>query len=89
VGYRRVVKELFDFFREVADGPKSGRNVLPVRYREMLGILDDQYGYVVTSDARTRVAADMVAGMTDVEALSYYQRLTGHRPGSVFLPPIN
>jgi len=89
VGYRRVVEELFDVFANIAHGPEAGRRVLPVRYREMLGFLDEQYGYLISSDARTRAAADMVAGLTDVEALNLYQRLTGQRPGSAFLPPIN
>ena len=89
VGYQQVIEKLFETFLDIAHGSKAGRRILPVRYREMLSLLDDEYGFLVPSDSLIRVAADMVASLTDSEALNFWNRITGQAPGSVFLPPVN
>jgi dGTPase len=87
-GYSRVIRELFNVFADAANSAPSSRRILPVRFKEMLAHLEQRHGFLITGDQRARAAADMVADLTDQEALNYYQRLTGNRPGSVFLPPI-
>jgi dGTPase len=73
-GQRRVIKELFQIFREAAS---SGREELfPVRYREQLmeiaGALD-----------QARIVADLIASLSEQQALDLHQRVTGISPGSV------
>jgi len=87
-GYQTAIEKLFEVFANAAHGSPANWRFLPVRYQEMLKLLDKEYGYLVCSDLLTRAAADMICDLTDIEALNYYQRITGIRPGSVFLPPI-
>lgn len=80
-GQRRVIAELFEVFREAAN---SNRDLLPVPYRRALEELE---GATTTpagrNRARTRVTADIIASMTEKQALEMHQRLTGRDSGTV------
>jgi len=77
-GQKRLIRTLFDTFREAA-GEKEP-NVFPVSTRDQLlelraeGLDDDR--------SRTRLIVDLIASMTEVQALETYQKLSGLMPGS-------
>jgi dGTPase len=77
-GQQRLVRSLFDAFREAAEAKEP--NVLPLSARDQLmkmradGTADDV--------SRTRLVVDLIASMTETQALETYQKLTGLMPGS-------
>lgn len=77
-GQRRVIRELFRIFKGAAKDGHSGVNwgVLPKNYQEELEQVRDNRG-------RVRIVADIIASMTEQQALKMHQRLTGVSPGSV------
>jgi dGTPase len=82
-GQKKIIKGLFDFYNKAAidrDG-----SLLPVRGKEMLQPL------IVGTPAAAnlpafcaRLASDIVASLTEQEAVSMYHRIAGISPGSVF-----
>ena len=81
-GQRRVIKELFRIFREAASS--KSREILPIGARDLLEEWESRAKNEAQREAaRTRVAADIVAEMTEQHALDMYQRLTGISPGSI------
>ena len=80
-GQRRIIKELFKIFREVA-GSDDYRHVLPASSREQVESLDA----VASSSERernvTRIVVDLIASMTEKHALGMHHRLTGVSLGS-------
>ena len=77
-GQRRVIKELFEIYRDTvmegASGPNNG--ILSKNQQETL---DRTSG----DRERIRVVGDIIASMTEQQALQLHQRLTGVSPGSV------
>jgi dGTPase len=77
-GQMALIKSLFNTFREVT--AEKEPNVLPLSARDQLlkaraeGRDDDAF--------RTRLVVDLIASMTEVQALETYQKLTGLIPGS-------
>jgi len=84
-GQRRVIRELFKIFVEATqtNDPHGKWAVLPTRNRAELVKLREDYGDDIPKDARIRVAADAIAGMTDHQAMLMYHRLTGISYGSI------
>jgi dGTPase len=82
-GQRRVIRELFRTFDEAAQD-ESRRNMLPSGARDLMEQLESR---AKTKDERRatqiRITADIVAGMTEQEALSTYQTITGSGFGSI------
>ncbi len=87
-GYRQVVRDLFTVFLEAADAEPSTwvRRVLPRRFADALASLEDVMGKAVPREARARIAADAVAGLTEQQALDMHRRFSGHDPRSVLDP---
>lgn len=84
-GQRRIIKELFRIFREAASS--RDRSILPASAREFLEQEEQQANnQQALEQARSRVVADIVAGMTEQQALEMYQRLLGISPGSILTP---
>lgn len=89
-GQVRVIGELFEIFLCAckSTNPRD-RAILPARYGEHL---EDAVLAADTDDDRNaaavRVAADVIAGMTEDEALRLHARLTGARLGSILNPII-
>ncbi|MBE2254294.1 MAG: dNTP triphosphohydrolase [Myxococcus sp.] len=76
-GQRRVIRELFTTFWSAATSSKDHeRKILPVQFRELLNDASDK-------TARARLVADLIAGMTERDAISIHQRLTGTALGTV------
>lgn len=77
-GQKRLITWLFKTFREAAEEKEP--NVLPLSTRDQLlklrseGRDDDR--------SRTRLVVDLIASMTEAQALETYQKLTGLIPGS-------
>lgn len=82
-GHRRVLDFLFGVF---ADHVQRGNlDVFPEQYREILES-DEMLGcYCGTGgdEGALRVIADMICSMTDNQALSLHQRLSGFGPGQL------
>jgi dGTPase len=82
-GEERIIRELFIYYFD-ATGDKSD-GILPPDAAELLkeerAINGDKYA---SDEAlRARIVADMIARMTDDEAISMRQRLLGVNPGSI------
>ena len=77
-GQKRLIKWLFDTFREAAEEQEP--NVFPLSARDQLLKLRSEGK---DDDAsRTRLVVDLIASMTETQALETYQKLTGLMPGS-------
>jgi dGTPase len=73
-GQREVVGRLFSIYWDAAQGRRS-QNLFPPYYRKAL---EDS----ASDDERKRVVIDLIAGMTEEQAVAMYNRLTGHSLGS-------
>lgn len=85
-GQKQVIKELFDVFMNAANSngnSKTNWTMFPVGYREEL---EKTEGVDNAEKERTRIVADLIASMTEQQALKMYQRLTGVSLGSVLDP---
>jgi dGTPase len=76
VGQRKLVEELFDIFLDAAAPASKQRGIVPHPFRERLEELK-------TEGDRARFSCDIVASMTEQQALLMHKRLTGIEPGSV------
>lgn len=75
-GQRAVVRTLFGIYR---DAVRSGDpDLIPPRFLHLLSTEAPPI-----DEGATRIAADIVAGFTDQQAVTMYRRLTGIDPGSV------
>lgn len=77
-GQRRIVSELFGMLAEAASArdAAANRGIFPTGHQEQLA-------EAMSKDEKIRVVADVVASMTEQQALKMHQRLTGASPGSV------
>lgn len=76
-GQRRVIRELFKTFWEAANSKgQAEQKILPLQFRELLSTVSDD-------TARARLVADLIAGLTERDAISIHQRLTGTALGTV------
>lgn len=76
-GQRRVVRDLFQTFWSAAkSADEQNQKLLPLQFREMLQSAGDD-------TARARLVADLIAGLTERDAISIHQRLTGSALGTV------
>lgn len=85
-GQKRVIRELFEVFMDASSPNSSSKTnwtMFPVEYREEL---EKTEGLDNAEKERTRIVADLIASMTEQQALKMYQRLTGVSLGSVLDP---
>ena len=73
-GQRRIIKELFDIFSNSATSKQL--DIFPMRYRESLS-------HNSQKEEQVRVIADLLAGLTEQQAIAMYRRLTGISFGTV------
>lgn len=74
-----MIKTLFDTFYEAALSPNPGDwDIFPFGYRERLETTDSR-------EERTRIVIDLIASMTEPQAMQMYQRLTGTSQSSMLL----
>ena len=79
-GQRRIVRKLFEIFREAAES--KALDIFPASSKSRMEdlIRDGQFD---SREERVRVVADLISGMTEHQAVSMYQRLTGVWLGTV------
>ena len=82
IGHRKIISGLFEAY---LDAVATRPSVIPPRFQDYLdGELADQiYGQLNRDQRQTRTVADIIANMTDTEALRMYRRLHGFSPGSL------
>lgn len=81
-GQRRVVEELFDVLFEEAGRDDLESSAIPDPYREWLRE-DGTVDWPSPIHKRARIVADMIAAMTEPQAVTLHKRLTGDTPGSL------
>jgi dGTPase len=69
-GQKRVIEELFSIYSELAEGPDHWK-VFPTFYRERLQEVCGQ------TDEAVRTCVDLIASMTESQAIAMHHRLTG------------
>jgi dGTPase len=77
---KKTIEFLFDVFLEEAG--KAPCHLLPPYYQERLRAIPTAEPH--RNRATRRIVADLVAGMTEAQALALYHRLNGTVPGSAF-----
>ncbi|MEW6278164.1 MAG: hypothetical protein AB1758_06050 [Candidatus Eremiobacterota bacterium] len=75
-GQRRVLRYLFEAF---LDSAKSDGSIWPRSYQQ---VLED-----CRCTERPRLVADLISGLSDLQAMRYFRRLSGLAPGSALEPP--
>jgi dGTPase len=78
-GLRRILRELFEILLENAE---EGAKILPATVREEISQLS-HLGTTERRSAYARPIADFVSGLSELELLRLYARLSGQTPGSV------
>jgi dGTPase len=77
LGQRKVIETLVDAFCEDALSEKSRYHLFPAQDRILLGNFSED-------EDRVRVAIDLIAGLTEQQAIILYHRISGVSLGSVF-----
>lgn len=77
-GQRRVIKDLFAIFYEAAQSGSATSGLIPPPFCDTLKKIKG-----TAKRERARLVADLIASMTEQQALLLHQRLTGIAPGSV------
>jgi dGTPase len=72
-GQRRVIRELFEIFIDAVEG-KNPHHLLPLACREHLETIR---GTETEAQEKVRVVLDLIAGMTELQAIEMYRRLAG------------
>jgi dGTPase len=76
-GQRKVIRELFCILFDASEPHSSDKNIIPYPFKELLEESDQ------SERERARLVTDLIASMTEQQALLFYQRLTGISSGSV------
>lgn len=85
-GQRRIVRDLHRIYCE-ATTEKSKRTLLPPTYQDLLQSAEkDAATNQESLEAQIRIATDIVAGLTEDQALALHRRLTGVDVGTVLNP---
>jgi dGTPase len=78
IGQRKIIRELFQAFHEAAL-ILDRLEIFPTAYSQLIG-------QTTEGRERTRLVADMIAGMTEQQAISIHRKITGVNLGSVLDP---
>lgn len=76
-GYVRIIEVLFQTFHEASQHQRDW-DIFPLGYRERLEATDDTH-------ERSRIVIDLIASMTETQAIQMYQRLQGTSESSMLL----
>lgn len=85
-GHKKLVQELFEILLDATAEDSSDGGMLPTPFDEKVDQLHkNNLGYddIDTETLRARVVADIIASMTEQQAMELYERVTGHSPGLV------
>jgi len=80
-GERHVIEELFEALFEETGQDNLDSSAIPSPYRDWLEEEEDQWPSSI--HRRARIVADMIATMTEPQAVTLHKRLTGDTPGSL------
>lgn len=83
-GQRRIVGTLFDILLAAVDRGSKHRGIIPFPFRDLLEDIDNA-NYVSKDDRRerTRLVIDIIASLTEQQAIDFHNRLTGLSSGSI------
>jgi dGTPase len=76
-GQRKIIRELFGILFEASTPSSNDKNIIPYPFNESL----EENGQSETE--RARIVTDLIASMTEQQAILFYQRLIGISSGSV------
>ncbi len=77
-GQRQIIKELFRIYYEAIQPSSKNQSLIPYPFCDYLKEIDNE-----DVPNRARLVADLIASMTEQQAILLHQRLTGAAPGSV------
>jgi len=77
-GQEKIIDELFEMLYDESEPGAILSSAIPAPYRDQLGELNDE-----DDPERARIIADMIAAMTEPQAVTLHKRLAGHSPGSL------
>ncbi len=91
VGFKQIVKTLFNHLFSAAASKKKNLNIFPPLYGELLDIelrrkRAAKEKREALNAAITRIILDVISSMTERQALRMYSRLEGIDPGSILDP---
>jgi dGTPase len=84
LGQQRIIRELFLEFTRAVERRQDWK-LFPRPYQDELARVEVS-GEDDVQEQKIRIVVDLVASMTEQQALRVYQRVTGHAPGSVLGP---
>jgi len=79
-GQKRIVKTLFEIYLE-AIGDRD-LSFIPSRFVKEFLEIEENYGNTEMNQEKIRMAVDIIAGLSEAEAVLQYRRLTGISQGS-------
>lgn len=82
-GQRRVIEELYELLFEETGRDDLESSAIPEPYRDWLTDDDPVVDWPSPIHRRARIVADMIAAMTEPQAITLHKRLTGDTPGSL------
>lgn len=84
-GQKNIVRTLFNMYIDALKNPHEAQRIIPGAFRIELQFLDDAPGSGAPDrEARVaRLAADIVASFTDLQAAQVYRRVTGIAAGAI------
>ena len=80
LGHRKIIRHLFETFNDTKT--PNLLDLFPLGYREQVNEMIRD-GQDAPTEERIRLVTDLIAGMTESQAISMYQRLTGMNLGTV------
>lgn len=82
-GQRQVIRELFEALFDEAGVKKLNKSAIPKPHSDKLRNDPKQDGFKNETEQRAQIVADMIAEMTEPQAVELHKRLTGDSPGSL------
>lgn len=82
-GERQVIEELYEALYEESGREDLNESAIPSPYRDWLQQEDPDVDWPSPIHHRARIVADMIATMTEPQAVTLHKRLTGDTPGSL------
>lgn len=82
-GQRQVIRELIEALYDEAGIGDLNKSAIPKPHSDKLGSDPEQDGFRDETEQRARIVADMISGMTELQAVEFHKRLTGDSPGSL------
>lgn len=85
-GHRTLVEQLFEILSKAAKDENDIRGILPTPFDEKVEhIHNNNLGYddIDKDTLCARIVADIIASMTEPQAMDLYERVTGRSPGLV------